>query len=364
MNNFTRFFLVLLRLAIGWLFLFEGIEKVESLNYLPTGRERPFSSAGYLRESAGPLSDLFHQQAGGDPDEMALERFAVKESASEETAGRPPAADQLAPALRKDFEDLVQRYAAHYGFDDAQRARARDVLEAHEQRMARWLTGWEKNEKVVENSSFPAAPFRQSFVARVNAYRDKVAEVRRLRDDVAGAFGKDVSKQQLRTLKADAARMRADLLLEMEGALKDALKDPEKGVALTDEQKKKPAPAPPEPPALLRYTDLGVSYGLVVIGACLILGLLTRTNCLLGAAFLVALYLALPSWPWLPENPRAEGHYLFVSKNLILALALLALAGTRSGRWFGLDALLQFLRPSRRRAPAAPAEAVPANLTR
>src|SRR5262249_40410745 len=282
------------------------IEKVESLKNLPNGYERPFSSAGYLRESAGPFSGFFHQQAGGDPDEMALERFTVRASASDEAAGKPPTADQLSPALRKDFEDLVQRYAAHYGYDDAQRARAAEVLEAHDQRMARWLTGWDKNEKVVENSSFPAAAFRQSFVARVNAYRDKVAEIRRLRDNVSGAFGKDVSKQQLRTLKADAARMRADLLLEMEEALKDALKDPEKGVRLTDDQKQPPAPAPPESPALLRYTDLGVSYGLVVIGACLILGLLTRTNCVLGAAFLVALYLALPSWPWLPENPRAE----------------------------------------------------------
>ena len=64
-----------------------------------------------------------------------------------------------------------------------------------------------------------------------------------------------------------------------------------------------------------------------------------------GALFLVMLYLALPAFPWLPENPKTEGHYLFVSKNLIMAFALLALAGTRSGRWLGLDGLVQFLNP-------------------
>ena len=43
--------------------------------------------------------------------------------------------------------------------------------------------------------------------------------------------------------------------------------------------------------------------------------------------------------PWWPTPPQ-EGNYLFVNKNLIEMLALLVLATTRSGRWFGLDALI------------------------
>jgi uncharacterized membrane protein YphA (DoxX/SURF4 family) len=355
MNNFTRFFLVLFRLAVGWLFLFEGIEKVDSLHNMPTGQTRPWSSVGYLRESSGPLSEFFHWQAGGDPDEMALTRLTVAGTeAGAET--KPPSADQLSPVLHKDFENLVQRFADHYGYDADQKARAKEILEAHELRMVLWLKGLERNEKVVENSLFPTSPFRQTFLARVNAYRDKLAEVARLRDSVNWTFGKDVSKQQLRTAKADAVRMRNELLTEMEDSLKDALKDADKGVKLTDEQKKKPAPSPPEPPAILRYTDLGISYGLVVIGACLLLGLFTRLNCVAGAVFLVMLYLAMPSWPWLPENLKAESHYLYVSKNLLVALGLLALAGTRSGRWFGLDGLVRLLNPWRRREVATPAE--------
>jgi hypothetical protein len=70
-----------------------------------------------------------------------------------------------------------------------------------------------------------------------------------------------------------------------------------------------------------------------------------------GAIFLLLLYLAMPPFPWLPDPPRpTEGHYLFVSKNLIEMLALLALATTRSGRWAGLDGLLQFLNPRRWRS--------------
>ena len=57
------------------------------------------------------------------------------------------------------------------------------------------------------------------------------------------------------------------------------------------------------------------------------------------------LYLALPPLPWGPENPRADAPPVFVDKNLIMAVALLALATTRSGLWFGLDGLVQFLNP-------------------
>jgi hypothetical protein len=60
-------------------------------------------------------------------------------------------------------------------------------------------------------------------------------------------------------------------------------------------------------------------------------------------------YLTMPPFPWVPENVRAEGHYLFVNKNLIEMLALLCLATTQSGCWVGLDGLLQFLNPWRRR---------------
>ena len=45
----------------------------------------------------------------------------------------------------------------------------------------------------------------------------------------------------------------------------------------------------------------------------------------------------MPGWP---ESPRAEGHYLWINKNVIEMLALLTLATTRSGRWVGLDGLL------------------------
>ena len=48
-------FLVLLRIAIGWHFLTEGLDKVESTRH---GNE-PFSAEIYLRNAAGPLAPAF-----------------------------------------------------------------------------------------------------------------------------------------------------------------------------------------------------------------------------------------------------------------------------------------------------------------
>jgi uncharacterized membrane protein YphA (DoxX/SURF4 family) len=95
----------------------------------------------------------------------------------------------------------------------------------------------------------------------------------------------------------------------------------------------------------LGWIDALTRYGLTAVGACLLLGLFTRSACVAGAAFLLLFYLAMPALPWLPESPRAEGHYVFINKNIIEMLSLLTLATTRSGCWAGLDGLLYCLAP-------------------
>lgn len=58
MTNYTKaqeIFLVLLRLSIGWHFLYEGIVKLWNPNW---------SARGYLMDSAGPLKNMFYGMAG------------------------------------------------------------------------------------------------------------------------------------------------------------------------------------------------------------------------------------------------------------------------------------------------------------
>ena len=66
------------------------------------------------------------------------------------------------------------------------------------------------------------------------------------------------------------------------------------------------------------------------------------------------IYFSMPPWPGLPPNPKAEGHYLIVSKNLVEMIACLVIATTPSGHWVGFDALFF---GARRRAAAGGAAA-------
>jgi uncharacterized membrane protein YphA (DoxX/SURF4 family) len=66
------------------------------------------------------------------------------------------------------------------------------------------------------------------------------------------------------------------------------------------------------------------------------LGLATPVAAAGAAVQLAMFYLATPPWPGLPAL-STEGHYLFVNRNLIELLAVLALMTVPVGRWAGLD---------------------------
>jgi len=108
---------------------------------------------------------------------------------------------------------------------------------------------------------------------------------------------------------------------------------------LTPEQKALAPFQPTKEANLIDYLDLVTPWALAVMGGCLILGLFSRLAALAAAFFLLMTYLAVPSYPWLPTPPASEGNYFFVNKNVIEMLALLVLAVTPTGRWFGLDAI-------------------------
>jgi uncharacterized membrane protein YphA (DoxX/SURF4 family) len=95
------------------------------------------------------------------------------------------------------------------------------------------------------------------------------------------------------------------------------------------------------PKTLTYYEDIGMMLGLTVVGACLILGLFTRLAAIGGAVMLAMFYFAMPPFPGVEVPPgSAEGHYMFVNKNLIELIAMLMIAASGVGRWFGLDAFI------------------------
>lgn len=85
--------------------------------------------------------------------------------------------------------------------------------------------------------------------------------------------------------------------------------------------------------------DAANAYGLTLIGLALILGIFTRLASWGGVALLLSYYLAYPPFGGYSYGALSEGSYLIVNKNLIELFAMIMLALTESGQFFGLDLL-------------------------
>ncbi len=94
-------------------------------------------------------------------------------------------------------------------------------------------------------------------------------------------------------------------------------------------------------PAALALTDFLNVWGLILIGAGLILGMFTRVASISGAFLLMMYYLANP--PFASSNASPEGHYFIVNKDMIEAGVLIILAVVRKDLTWGLDRWLRLL---------------------
>jgi len=92
-------------------------------------------------------------------------------------------------------------------------------------------------------------------------------------------------------------------------------------------------------PGVLQVVDALNTWGLILIGLGLILGLFTRVASLAGCALLLLYYLFNPPFIGLELAGPVEGNYLMVNKTLIEAVTLLYIAVTPLSRYLGLDML-------------------------
>jgi uncharacterized membrane protein YphA (DoxX/SURF4 family) len=84
-------------------------------------------------------------------------------------------------------------------------------------------------------------------------------------------------------------------------------------------------------PSALWKADRFVSWSLVTIGACLVLGLLVKFNAMGGACFLASVIASQPFWV-----PGAQATF----NQWVELAALLAIAALPTGGWSGLDFFL------------------------
>jgi uncharacterized membrane protein YphA (DoxX/SURF4 family) len=404
------FFLLALRLAIGWHFLFEGLHKVHSHWVGPTDTSKPFSSEPYMRVAPGPIGGLMRRQFD-DPgaaiaakvrrgQEIAPEAFAklpadkqaeacpaavadalnkmeeaaqkaVKAEAEQEKKAATDArlrmlfdtdkAETEALKGAKTDEDKAKAAATAKAAREKAEADAAKALEAAKKKAesfesagkdlvtaakasyARWVYGVDARDAKVK---FIAQDVPLTAPQRL-AHLDWLREQSKAAEGQHGpGLGNGYGVDQKR-----AAEARMDLLT----AESDLAKDANAFVAeLRTGLNGGKAPEDDKPPLSTgQRMDKVTMWFLVAVGACLLAGLFTPVACLLGAGFLVTTYLLHPPFPWYPLPPNTEGNPLFVNKNVIECLALLAIATFPTGRWMGLDALLCRCARGRREAPDA-----------
>ena len=90
---------------------------------------------------------------------------------------------------------------------------------------------------------------------------------------------------------------------------------------------------------VLNTVDALNTWGLILIGLGLVMGLFTRIASLAGFALLLLYYLFNPPFIGMEVAGSVEGNYLMINKTLIEAICLLYMAFTPLSRHFGLDML-------------------------
>ena len=275
--------IVALRVGIGVHFLSEGWTKLEN--------PKPFS-AGFFGNAKGPLAPLYKGMVWDADGEFRLDLNGT-----------------LA-----DWDDYRHRVVNHYGFDDKQTKQADQVFKTYEARLKQFIGA--KSETIEEYFDWvdrrkQNATKSERQLASLQAHDNRIAgETRKLYNELIPTID----------------RLWKDYENDLNAISTEEQWDRHGRLAIG-----KPGRTPLDSESM----DRVIPWFDVAIGACLILGFLTRPAAILGAAFLASVCAA--QWP---GSPGA----LPIYNQFIEMLALLVLAAVGAGQYLGIDYLFSGLK--------------------
>lgn len=374
--------IVVLRMSIGWQFVYEGFWKIHSKS-----TAKPWTAEGYLKNAAGPFRDYFRNMPG-DPDDL----------------------DWLdADKVSARWDSWRDKFTSHYALDEKQSARLNELVDGPKSfavaldslpkgvafekgSLAKVVSFDAKAKRLICPGSMRMIPAEREALLKLApgddkesvAYRKAVTDLfkrataklsykEQARASLVGdpdragvtnekekgtidyhrmgeieLYKNQVERynQNLKAAKQDFNHVHLarqfselqELKAKVVGPIKamDASLKEDARKLLTGSQLEH---GPVSMGDKIESINSQTIMGLTVLGICLLFGFLTRPAAVGGAVMLMMFYLVMPPWPGVPEAPGPE-HSFIVNKNLIEVFALLVIAALPTGQWFGVDSLL------------------------
>jgi uncharacterized membrane protein YphA (DoxX/SURF4 family) len=351
--------LVVLRITIGWHFLYEGVWKIANAE--------EFSAKPFLGMAKGPAAELYYAML---PDLDGSERLVVKEFVDEGIL------DELQDSQIKMYAPEEETYDKLSTFNDNYKSEFKArlpkiTLPVYEQAWDKYKEKFLNKHELEEDQKKKVERIYWQYLLSLREFADKYGEdmTAKIKSEIEQHFGSlerfreqvasktNEAPHQLKRnwdrrmeLRAEAEEM-LDKLETMGDDYQMALWD-----VLTDKQKKQsnmgdivyepnrlPVPVP-FVKSHMGFLDWSVTLGLTAIGFCVVIGFCTRLALIGGAIFLINVLLTQPPWPTIyPHAPPVVGHAMIVDKNFVEMVAMFALATIPVGRWAGLDYFLYHL---------------------
>ncbi len=383
--------IVILRLAIGWQLLYEGLWKIDTLD-----TPRPWTSAGYLKNSQGPMRNAFRSMAG-DPNDLDWLNYDVVAKRWDDWADRFESSYGLSKQQASKLHKLLN---GSYGMVDGRKVYASDKgkliqlpngiedlnkksgvspkvtwFDAEAQCLyvdgAQHMKDGERDKllKLVQynedktfkddnNKSFYEAVdvvfkrqkrglgFKEKLAGAVKGNPDLLGNQKWQRVGQKKEYEAQLARYEQLRSKADTdfqwdhlgsdwgkiQSLRAEVTAPVK-ALESELQDAASKLLSLDQMNNSPET---KPWTMLKVVDVSTMAGLTVLGLLLLFGFFTRFAAVAAAFMLFNFYLAMPPFPGVPDMPGPE-HSFIVNKNLIEIIALLAIAALPTGYWFGID---------------------------
>jgi uncharacterized membrane protein YphA (DoxX/SURF4 family) len=281
--------LAFLRIVVGLHFFLEGMSHL---------RDPEWSSAGFRKAAVGPWADRYR---AGLPEEgdWSGTLGAVDGRTIEEAA----AAWRM--SVTRSWQQLLDERCRLVPLDAKRKADAEAALAAATARLEEYVAEIEDD------------------LADHRLQLQRLATMERAPDAAAVPFARERVAKKRRELASQASAWMKDAAA-IGGKLVAAWDAP----LSTEERLRVDAAAPP---TRLWKADRFVSWSLVTIGACLVLGLFTKFNAIGGVCFLASVIASQPFWV-----AGAQPTY----DQWVELAALLVIAALPTGGWSGLDHFL------------------------